>query len=262
MLAMRREGSSVVLYEDQRHKFVLLGFEEEEEEGVVQTNQYLIEDAGELVLLDPGGAHVFPKVLANIVEMFSTDAIRHIFYNHQDPDVCSGVTLWMSIAERAKIYISALWTRFLPHFGVFDRSRVVAIPDRGGQISLSSGVKLELLPAHFLHSTGAISLYDPVSKILFTGDIGAAVFPKGNRYPVVEDLDAHFKYMEAFHRRYMNSNRALRKWLDVVSRFEVSAVAPQHGAVIAGESNVRKFFNWLRDLQCGVDVIDHIYTGS
>lgn len=30
-----------VLYEDQNHKFIWLGWEEDEEEGIVQVNQYL-----------------------------------------------------------------------------------------------------------------------------------------------------------------------------------------------------------------------------
>jgi flavorubredoxin len=34
--------------------------EEQEEEGVVQTNQYMILHEDEVILVDPGGAHVFP----------------------------------------------------------------------------------------------------------------------------------------------------------------------------------------------------------
>ena len=123
--------STVTLYEDPRHRFLHLGWEEQEEEGFVQTNQYLIQDGDEVVLLDPGGAHVFPRVLANVAEVVDLAQVRHIFYSHQDPDVSSGVTLWLPIAERAKVYISGLWTRFLPHFEVYDQRRIVPIPDGG-----------------------------------------------------------------------------------------------------------------------------------
>ncbi|MCD6363738.1 MAG: MBL fold metallo-hydrolase [Synergistetes bacterium] len=250
--------TSITLYEDEEHKFILLGWEEEEEEGIVQTNQYLILDRNEAVLLDPGGAHVFPRVLANVAEHVSLDQIKHIFFSHQDPDVSSGVMLWLSIAERANIYISELWLRFLPHFGIYDQKRVKGIPDRGMKIKFGSGRELECLPAHFLHSLANFSLYDPTSKILFSGDIGAAIFPKGGRYPIVEDFQKHLKLMEGFHRRYMVSGKACKKWVDIVSQRKIDMIAPQHGAVMKGES-VKEFLRWFSNLTCGVELIDEIY---
>jgi flavorubredoxin len=250
---------SLTLYEDASRRFILLGWEEQEDEGVVQTNQYLIQSGNEVILLDPGGAHVFPRVLANVTEMISIDSITHIFYSHQDPDVSSGITLWLSMAERATVHISGLWTRFLPHFGVFDQSRIAPIPDNGGAITLRHGQKLEIIPAHFLHSTGQHTLYDPVSKILFTGDIGAAIFPPGKRYPIVERFDEHIHYMEGFHRRYMASQVASRFWVDVVSSRDIEAIAPQHGAVIKGKDNVGRFFQWLSQLKSGVDLVEQWY---
>ncbi len=249
---------SVNLYEDSKHKFIFLAWEEREEEGIVQTNQYLILDDGDGVLIDPGGAHVFSRVLANISELIEPAKIKYIFFSHQDPDVTSGITLWLSIAENARIYISGLWTRFLPHFGVYDQRRVTAIPDRGDKIRLSSGTELEIIPAHYLHSTGNFNIYDPRAKILFSGDIGAAIFDRGKRYLFVDDFNSHVKIMEGFHRRYIASNAVLRKWLSIVEKKEIDIVAPQHGAIFKGE-NVKKFFNWLRDLRCGIDVLDDIY---
>ncbi len=250
--------STIPLYESSGHRYLLLGWEEQEDVGAVQTNQYLVVHGDEVALLDPGGAHVFPRVLANVAELVSVDKIRHIFYSHQDPDVSSGITLWLAIAEKARVHISELWTRFLPHFGVYDQQRIVPIPDRGGSIAFSDGYKLEALPAHFLHSTGHFSLYDPASKILFTGDIGAAIFSKGGRYPRVKDFDAHRRLMEGFHQRYMGSNAACQKWVDTVSSRDIRTIAPQHGAVFEGE-HVTKFFEWFRHLKCGMDLLDTFY---
>lgn len=246
-----------VLFDNGSHKFYFLGWEEKEEE-IVQTNQYLIVDGDEAVLLDPGGAHVFPRVLANVSEIIEPSKITHLFYTHQDPDVTSGIILWLSIAENSKVHISNLWVRFLPHFGVYDQKRVVAIPDQGDTIRLKSGNVLELIPAHYLHSTGNFNLYDPVARILFSGDVGACVFPAGKKYREVVDFESHVKNMEAFHRRYMTSNTACRKWVDVVSKKQIDTIAPQHGAVMKGEC-VKKFLNWLKDLRCGVDLIDQFY---
>ncbi|MDO4786681.1 MAG: MBL fold metallo-hydrolase [Fretibacterium sp.] len=250
---------SFALFDQQNHHFIMLGWEEKEEGMAVQTNQYVVSSGREIVLLDPGGAHVFPRVLANVAELVDLKDIRHIFYSHQDPDVSSGITLWLSMAEKAIVHISELWVRFLPHFGVYDERRIVPIADAGGRLSLEGGNELLMIPSHFLHSTGCFSLYDPLSKILFTGDIGAALFPKGKRYPVVENFDSHLPYMEAFHRRYMASNAACRSWVRRVSSLDIEMIAPQHGAVIQGRENVKRFLDWFGGLRCGSDIVDQIY---
>lgn len=245
------------IYEDKDHKFIWLGWEEEEEEGLVQTNQYLIINKDVGILLDPGGAHVFPRVVAETARFIPLENIRLIFYSHQDPDVSSGLPLWLSVTS-AKIYISKLWVRFIPHFGRADVSRVEPIEDSGGSVILPTGDKIEFLPAHYLHSVGNFSVYDPRSGILFSGDIGAAAFPRGKRYLFVEDFESHRELMEGFHRRYMKSSRVLRKWVEIVREKKPRMIAPQHGAIFDHRS-VDKFLSWLEGLKCGEDILDEIY---
>jgi len=45
-----------------------------------------------------------------------------------------------------------------------------------------TGTSLVTLPAHFLHAEGNFQSYNPISKILFSGDMGANLCP-------VEDFD-------------------------------------------------------------------------
>ncbi|NLL36773.1 MAG: MBL fold metallo-hydrolase [Fretibacterium sp.] len=251
---------SFPLFEQEGHRFVMLGWEEKEEGVAIQTNQYIIFSGDEAVLLDPGGAHVFPRVLANVAEIADIKKIRHIFYSHQDPDVVSGITMWLSMAEKATAHISGLWVRFLPHFGVYDTKRISPIPDKGQTLTLASGKNLIAVPSHFLHSTGCFSLYDVSAKILFSGDIGAAVFPAGKRYMSVNDFNEHVKYMQAFHRRYMACNAACRSWVRQVASLDIECIAPQHGALIQGKENVRKFLAWFEGLRCGTDILEEFYA--
>ena len=246
-----------VLYDDGVHKFIWLGWEEEEEEGVVQVNQYLIINNGKGVLLDPGGVYVFPRVISNVSTYIDIKDIKMIFFSHQDPDVSSGIALWLANSP-AEIYISNLWTRFMPHFGVADYTRIRGIPDRGATYTLPSGDVLEFIPAHYLHSVGQFNVYDRRSKILFSGDIGAAIFPKGQRKLFVEDFNKHIPLMEGFHKRYMNGNVACRKWVDEIKRKDISMIVPQHGAIFR-EQDAYKFLDWLSSLRCGLDIIDDIY---
>lgn len=248
-----------ILYKDDRHQFIWLGWEEEEEAGVVQVNQYLIIHDGVGVLLDPGGVQVFPRVVDNLSRHIDCRQIRHIFFSHQDPDVCSGLALWTGITP-ATIHLSKLWARFVPHFGSVDIGRLSVVDDSGGKLSLNGNAYVEFIPAHFLHSVGNFSLWDPGSRILFSADIGAAVFPPQQRYLFVEDFEVHCRYMDGFHRRYMTAQSACRKWAADVRRLQPSMIAPQHGAVFRGR-NVARFLSWLEKLRCGVDLLDEFYGG-
>lgn len=245
-----------ILYEDENHKFIWLGWSYKAS-GEVQANQYLIISDQDGILLDPGGLQVFPFVVSRISIYISLDRIKYIFFSHQDPDVASGIGVLLSSCRNAKVLISRLWIRFVPHFGFADVSRIEPIPDRGMDIKLSTST-LKIIPAHFLHSEGNFSLYDPTSKILFSGDIGASMMPEGSMYFEVENFENHIKYMEGFHKRYMKGQDVLRKWVSIVRKLDVQMIVPQHGAIIRGE-NVKKFLNWLENLKCGSDILDEIY---
>ncbi len=246
-----------VLYEDEHHRFIWLGADEKEEQGVVQTNQYLIIRNGRGTLVDPGGIHLFSRVAALLTRYIDLENIDSIFFSHQDPDVSSGIALWLGITK-ARVYISELWVRFLPHFGIMESDRVIGIEGLGGSMSLGKDGSLKIIPAHFLHSPGNFCFFDPHSSVLFTSDIGAAVFPSGGQYLFVEDFDKHLPLIEGFHRRYMSCRRAVRKWLSLLAPLDIKMIAPQHGAIYNGQ-NVKRFFDWFSSLECGVDIIDEIY---
>ncbi|ADO45381.1 MAG: MBL fold metallo-hydrolase [Hydrogenobacter thermophilus] len=227
-------------------------YEELTPASAVQANQYLIIHKGEGVLLDPGGHKVFSKLLSDISVLIPPSNIKYIFLSHQDPDIVASINGWL-MTTKASAYISKLWMRFLPHFGLDTQleDRVLPIDDGGTKINLN-GCELLILPAHFLHSPGNFQVYDPCSKILFSGDLGASL---GQDYFFVEDFDAHIKYMEGFHRRYMASNKILKFWVNMVRQLDIETIAPQHGAIFKGKEMVDRFLNWLENLEVGVDLM-------
>ena len=255
---MEMDTQGKVLYEDANHKFIWLGGETKYRKGAVQTMQYLIIDKGRGILLDPGGVHLFSRVVTTVSHFISVDKIDTIFFSHQDPDVSSGITLWMGVTK-AKIYISSLWVRFMPHFGIVDLSRMIGIPDKGMNIPLPSGNNMRCIPSHFMHSPGQFSLFDECSRILFSGDIGAAVFEKEEDETLfIDDFQKHVPLIEPFHIRYMASNKIVKRWVDMVRTLNPAIIAPQHGAVYT-DDKVDLFLNWLSHLQCGVDYIDRLF---
>jgi flavorubredoxin len=244
---------NIVLFGSEKHKFILLNESEPGEEDGVRSNQYLVlhENAG--VLLDPGGFGVMPRVLAEMLRYISPDQLKGIVLSHQDPDIVGGISTWLELTE-AEVYVSRIWMRFLPHYGIKGMSRFVGVPDEGMVYEVAPGFNLQLVPAHFLHSEGQINVYDSVSKILFSGDIGAAMLPVDKDYAYVDDFDAHLPYIEEFHRRYMCANRAARIWVKAVSKLDVDIIAPQHGPIYRGQA-VKDFLAWFNELQCGVDLM-------
>ena len=252
-----KEAGGVVLFDDGDHRFIWLGADAHSKKGVVQTMQYLIIDKGRGVLLDPGGVHLFPRVVAAVSRYISIDRIDSIFFSHQDPDVSSGIALWLGVTS-AKIYIAELWMRFIPHFGIVDQSRIVAVESAGKSLRLGSGAELLFVPTHYMHSPAAFSLFDKRAGILFTGDVGGAVFPDGEEVLYVDDFQRHIKNIEGFHKRLMVSNAVTRRWVDNVRKLAPTMIAPQHGAVYRG-SSVGAFLDWLATLRCGIDDLDALY---
>jgi flavorubredoxin len=246
---------NTVLYDDGTHKNVLL-----EDFGLgglaVQANQHIIVHGRAGMILDPGGHKVYSKVLAETLSILGKAKLQYIFLSHQDPDIVAAVNGWLMTTD-ADAYVSALWMRFVPHFGInhLVADRLKPIADEGRMFDLD-GVQLVVLPAHFLHSEGNFQVYDPVSKILYSGDLGASL---GADYWEVTDFDAHLRYMEGFHRRYMASNTVMRSWADMVRGLDIEIIAPQHGAYFKGKDMVGRFIDWCAELQCGVDLIRPLF---
>jgi flavorubredoxin len=255
---MSDDGNGQILYEDGDHKFIGIGTTGDFRSGAVQTLQYLIIDKNKGWLLDPGGVHLFARVVAGVSRHISLDRIEGILFSHQDPDVSSGIALWMGVTK-AKVWISSLWTRFLPHFGIFDSSRVLPIeeiPDRS--LTLPSGAALRFVPTHFMHSPGAWSFFDERSRVLFSGDVGAAIFPDGQEKSHIDDFASVIPYVEGFHKRYIAGNAVARRWVEQVRRLDPAIIAPQHGGIFRGPA-VGDFLSWLAGLRCGLDLIDEIF---
>ncbi len=246
---------TTTLFSSESHRNLLLP--EFGEGAAVQANQHLIVDGKEGLLLDPGGHKVYSKVLSETMVQLGGARLKHIVLSHQDPDIVAAINGWLMTTD-ATAYAPALWLRFIPHFGL-DRlvaDRLKGLPDSGGIVTVGS-TPMRVLPAHFLHSPGNFQVYDPVSKILYSGDLGASL---GIPYLEVPDFDAHVPYMEGFHRRYMSGNKAMRAWARLARTLDIELIAPQHGAYLRGKAMVNRFIDWCENLECGVDLIDQFYA--
>ena len=250
-------ANSTILYEDDNHKFIMFSFDDEShEDSFLSVNQYLIIHDGVGILIDPGSESIFDELFDEVSEYIDIDNIKYIFLSHQDPDVSGSISQW-AISTKAKFVMSGLWVRFMSHYGFSEMSRVMSLPDHGAKLKLA-GSYIKFIPAHFLHSPGNFSLYDTTSRILFSGDIGAAVLTSLDGQKEVGDFEEHAKSLEGFHKRYMGSNKLCKAWVQRSRSLDVNIIAPQHGFVFKDE-NVEKFFDWFEHLKCGSDFLKELY---
>ena len=252
---MRREP--VVLFDNGSHQCLM--FDDLVSGDGIQSNQFLIVDNEQYLLLDPGGDLTYTPLSMELSRHIPLQDLTYIFASHQDPDIIASLDKWL-LHTRARVICSKLWARFLPHLtagyltksmGVNTFDRVIPLPDRGQSITLGK-CELKAVPAHFLHSVGNFQLYDPVSKILFSGDMGASLVDDAR--PVL-DFEQHIPSMEGFHRRYMANNKVCRLWSQMVREMDVAMIVPQHGRPFVGPLMIRAFLDWIARLECGIDLL-------
>jgi len=240
---------AATLFESGSHRWQVIARDPERPSHLIDTNEYLITSGTQVMITDPGGQEIFPAVFSALSEVTDARNLTHIFASHQDPDVISSLALWLALKPDIKCYTSWLWCTFIPHFGG-EHDTFIPIPDAGMQIDFGDRA-LTVVPAHFLHSSGNHNLYDPTAKILFSGDIGAALLPPEHDGLFVTDFDQHVRSAKGFHQRWMGSRDARDAWCTRASKLDVELLCPQHGAIYRGR-DVQRFINWFAELEVGV----------
>jgi len=245
-----------VLYEKDDHRCIAFNDLVRGDDGV-QANQFLVQHGRNAALIDPGGALLYTPLSMAVSRYVPLADLTYILASHQDPDIIGAVDRWLMYTP-ATIVCSKLWGRFVPHSVPHYQKnqgsdRYLLLPDEGGSIPMGRS-EIRALPAHFLHSVGNFSFFDPESRILFSGDVGSSMIPSGAEYAPVDDFPSLVGRMEGFHRRYMASNKVARLWAEMAERLEPSMIVPQHGLPMQGKA-IGGFLDWLSQLQCGVDLL-------
>lgn len=236
------------IFEEGNHKWAMVARDPQKPDCLIDTSEYVVINGADAIMLDPGGTEIFPVVFSAISAELNPEQIKWIFSSHQDPDVISSLALWLDFNPEIKCYLSWLWSSFIPHFGG-SADTFINIPDEGMPVALGN-LTLEAIPAHYLHSSGNFNLYDCNARILFSGDIGAALLPPEEDSLFVHDFDRHIRHAKGFHQRWMGSSEAKQDWCERMSRMEIDMLCPQHGAVYQGE-DVKRFIHWFSELPVG-----------
>ncbi|MCB6183776.1 MBL fold metallo-hydrolase [Leeia sp. TBRC 13508] len=247
---------AIELYNDGKHVCLMFtDLVDDEADHAIQANQFLIVDNGHGCLIDPGGNMTYNALRMAMYEHFQASELDYVFASHADPDIVASVNKWL-VHTDCKVAVSKIWSRFIPHFCTIGSTegRIIPIPDPGMHFKLGAS-RIVAVPAHFLHSEGNFQFYDSVSKILFTGDMGASLVAHEDAGKPIESLEKHVPYMKPFHQRYMCSQKIVRYWADMVRRLDVEWLVPQHGSPIKGQKMIEEYLNWVVEIPCGVDIM-------
>lgn len=208
------------------------------------------------VLIDPGSSVDFAVVAAKTARVLgSLDRISLIHINHQDPDVGSSAPMLLArYAPKAHIFASEDTWRLINHLGL-PRERFVAAERYRGSLPLPTGHSLTLVPTPFCHFRGALALYDPQTRVLFSGDLFGGLTTEGEL-----DLDARgeeWPGIRAFHQLYMPAGQALKRAVETIRALTpaVECIAPQHGRILRGDV-MHEYLDRMANLPAGLDLID------
>lgn len=236
-----------VLYDDGRHGVYWIGITDET---AFRCNTYLIRDGDQALLVDPGNRGFFEQVRSRVGQLMPPEEVTGLILCHQDPDVAASMVDWLDLNPKLEVISTARTHVLLPHYG---RARYPAVEVREASArKLPSGGELRFIEAPFLHFPGAFATYDATSKVLFSGDVWAALDVQWRL--VVDDFEMHVPAMDLFHLDYMASNVASRGFAKKLVGLDIEAIAPQHGSIIP-RRYVPRDLEYLDKLRCGLDIV-------
>jgi len=244
---------AVPLIEKGFHKIYWVGTTSSQ---ALRSNIYLIKDKKDGIIIDCGSRWEFQETLARIKQIMPLDDITKIFVNHQDPDVTSAMIDWLQLNPNIEIITSPVVNVLIQHYIEDGKQYKFFNTEQKPSLTLESGAVLEFIPSPFMHSPGAVTIYNRYTKTLFSGDIWASISLEWNLI-LENDFDEHIESMDLFHQDYIASNKVCRNFLMNFKDREVTNIMPQHGSIML-KDNINSAFKYLKELKCGSDYMKDI----
>lgn len=217
----------------------------------LQCNPYLIIDAGEAILIDPGSVPHFPVVARKIFSLVRPEQVSHIVLQHADPDICGAMPLYVDLIGRPELKVVCarpVAYYFINHYDI--KSPYYLSDDNNNSLTLKSGRVLKFVDAPYLHTLGVIMTYDEKSKILFSSDVFGSV-EESSKWQLFAD-ESYPSRLSEFMEWCMPSNEAVLYTLKKLERMNIEMIAPQHGSIIKTEPEVKKYIEICKNLKYGL----------
>lgn len=215
------------------------------------TNPYLIIEGNEAVLIDPGSAVDFEKVLKKVKTACPIEKIEYIILHHQDPDLCGSTTGFEKLTSLT-VYMPERSTVFGKFYGI--KSYIAPVMNDKEAIEFKTGRKLRFFLTPYCHSPGAMVTYDEKNKILFTSDIFGAFNQKWELYADMIGYEKHLASVKKFMEPYMPSKEAVMNFVKKVEKLDIEMICPQHGSII--RKDTKKWLGELKKMRYGTAITE------
>ncbi len=204
------------------------------------------------LIIDPGP----PKDLQNLIKKVNKiigdiKNINLIFINHQDPDVAYNSATIQKLNNNCLVLASEDTFRLINFYGL-DSKKFKSIESfKNQEVTLSTGHKLKFVPSPHCHFRGAVMLYDPETRILFSGDLFGGLSFKNELFA----KDGFWEGIKVFHQIYMPTKDALKYALENIKKLNPPPlfICPQHGSIIS-EDKVKEAIENMENLEVGLDL--------
>jgi serine/threonine-protein kinase len=214
------------------------------------------------LIIDPGSSSDFAVVSAKLGALIGGPGkLSGMFINHQDPDVgSSSAVISARYAPKASIFCSEATFRLIVHFNL-PRDRFIDTDKHARGLLIPTGHVVVPVPTPFCHFRGAVMLYDPATRVLFTGDLFGGLTVAGAVGIWADESD--WSGMRAFHQTYMPTQRVLASAVRAIRKLDppVEIIAPQHGRLLRGPI-LAKMLDRLERLPVGLDILDDVGEGT
>lgn len=220
----------------------------------IQSHLYLIHDKDEAILIDAHIATMAEQVLDTIQEIIPISNLKTVILTHGHMDhigACSLIkektdaSIAIHIADAQ--YLQEPWTQFLTLYqdlGITKQAYSEFIPLVGGEVKVTrplqdgdsirvGSIELEIIHTPG-HSPGSICIYEPESKMMFTGD---ALIPSEWYSTMIGVFQDATKYIQS---------------LVKISKIDVSALCPGHEPIREGsdvQSEIKTHFERYHEIE-------------
>ena len=204
------------------------------------------------VCVDPGSRIDYDVIKSNIEQLVGGMRDVHgMTINHQDPDVAGNANRFCDSNPEIDMIVSQECWRLLQHMELKPGNLRLS---QAKTQSISSQQPFQFVPTPFCHFRGAMALYDPEQRILYSGDLFGGLNRPGLIHLLATEDD--WEGIAQFHQIYMPSREVLRYAVREILnlRPKVEIIAPQHGHVITGDL-VGLFLERMHELPVGFDLL-------
>jgi len=196
-----------------------------------------VTEGGRAVLIDPGPVSDFEDAFRAFSAICDVTSLEGIAVTQPDPDACASLPLWEKAGFEGKIIANWKTALLLPTLGIRSGFRFV-YQDEPGETGRFLG--LRFMPFPHLGSPGALCLFDPKTKTLFSGNLFGCF---GRNAPLLGESESTDRVVQ-FHERNAPSGELLRSALDGLEPLGATLICPQHGS--AREVDIPGLFDALR----------------